>query len=302
MCKGSETEWLLKVPTAKKYVKKFSGISDTTKKELTKHLIDPKLFTVVDLFIKHGPSAGMSSAFKNALPSDGSAIDKLSNYYTKKLGFIFNTNEYIEQAARLHSYLYALQHGASLDEAVAQVLKTHFDYSDKSLAMWYTEMVFPFMSFSFKNMSYWVETLMSSGRVVGALENILRSILDYQSLFNPDYEVYRNYDYSFDFEEDVKNFGPNQPWQLINAARLYHMLSGNIVWDTGKDVTRVVDYGDGPEKQITDLFAVFKLSPSCVDAVSMLYTPLNQFEQRMLPPYKINDKYGGIFLINYFMG
>ena len=287
ICKGSETEWLLKAPSAKRYVKRFSSISDTTKKELTKQLIEPKLFEFVDLFVKHGPSAGMSSAFKNALPSDGSAIDKLSNYYTKKLGFIFNTNEYIEQAARLHSYLYALQRGASLDEATARVLKTHFDYSDKSLAMWYTEMVFPFMSFSFKNMSYWIETLMNNGRTAGALENILRSILDYQSLFNPDYEVYRNYDYSFDFEEDVKNFGPNQPWQLINAARLYHMLSGNIVWDTGKDVTRVVDYGDGPEEQITDLFAVFKLSPSFMDAVNMLYTPLNQFEQRMLPPYKI---------------
>lgn len=287
MCKGSETEWLLKTPSAKKYVKRFSNLSDTTKKELTKHLIEPKLFEVVDLFIKHGPSAGMASAFKNALPSDGNAINKLINYYTEKLGFIFNTNEYIEQAARLHSYLYALQRGASLDEAAARVLKTHFDYSDKSLAMWYTEMVFPFMSFSFKNMSYWIETLMNNGRVVGELEDILRSILDYQSLFNPDYEVYRNYDYSFDFEEDIENFGPSQPWQLINAARLFHMLSGNIVWDTGKDVTRVVDYGDGPEKQITDLFAVFKLSPSFMDAVNMLYTPLNQFEQRMLPPYKI---------------
>ena len=36
-----------------------------------------------------------------------------------------------------------------------------------------------------------------------------------------------------------------------------------------------------------DLYRVFKLSPSIMDAVSMLFTPLNQFEQRMLPPYEV---------------
>ena len=139
------------------------------------------------------------------------------------------------------------------------------------------------MSFSFKNLEYWIDTLYSRGLIAGELENILRGVLDYHSLYTPDYEVYRNYDYRFDFEKDIVGFESTQPWQLINAARLYHMLSGNLVWDTDKDV----EHDNGFKKSESDLLGVFKLSPSVLDAVNMLYMPLDQFQQRMLPPYEI---------------
>lgn len=269
-----------------RYIKRFQdGLSKDKLDEISKHLIDPDLFEVTDLFIKNGPSAGIARSLKNTVPTTNSTTQNFVDYWTSKglTGMLFNTNELIEQSARLQSYLYALQHGASLDEAVARVIKTHFDYSDKSLAMLYTELVFPFMSFSFKNLEYWIDTLYSKGVIAGELENVFRCVLDYNSLFNPDYEVYRNYDYSFDFEKDVVGFRSNQPWQLINAARLYHMLNGNIVWDTGKDVK----YNNGHEVKDADLLAVFKLSPSILDAVNMLYMPLDQFQQRMLPPYEV---------------
>ena len=269
-----------------RYIKRFQdGLSKDKLDEISKHLIDPDLFEVTDLFIKNGPSAGIARSLKNTVPTTNSTTQNFVDYWTSKglTGMLFNTNELIEQSARLQSYLYALQHGASLDEAVARVIKTHFDYSDKSLAMLYTELVFPFMSFSFKNLEYWIDTLYSKGVIAGELENVFRCVLDYNSLFNPDYEVYRSYDYSFDFEKDVVGFRSNQPWQLINAARLYHMLNGNIVWDTGKDVK----YNNGYEVKDADLLAVFKLSPSILDAVNMLYVPLDQFQQRMLPPYEV---------------
>lgn len=273
-------------PTMARYIKRFqSSLSEESLAEINKHLIDVNLFELTDLFIKNGPSAGIPKSIVNAIPNTNSATQKIVNFWTTNriTGTLFNTNELIEQSARLQSYLYALRSGASLDEAVARVIKTHFDYSDKSLAMLYTELIFPFMSFSFKNLEYWIDTMYSNGFVVGELENVLRSVLDYHSLFNPDYEVYRNYDYRFDFEKDVLGHRANQPWQLIDAARLYHKLNGNIVWDTGKDVK----YDNGFEIVDADLHAVFKLSPSILDAVNMLFTPLSQFEQRMLPPYEV---------------
>lgn len=289
LCKDSPetlTKLLNQNNSLARYIKRFQdSLSKDKIDEISKHLIDVDLFEVTDLFIKNGPSAGVARSLKNTVPTTNPTTQNFVDYWTSKglTGMLFNTNELIEQSARLQSYLYALQHGASLDEAVARVIKTHFDYSDKSLAMLYTELVFPFMSFSFKNLEYWIDTLYSKGVIAGELENVFRCVLDYNSLFNPDYEVYRSYDYSFDFEKDIIGFRSNQPWQLINAARLYHMLNGNIVWDTGKDVK----YNNGHEVKDADLLTVFKLSPSILDAVNMLYMPLDQFQQRMLPPAEI---------------
>lgn len=268
------------------YITRFqNSLSDSAVTKIKNHLIDVNLFEVTDLFIKNGPSAGVVRGIKNTIPVTNSATQKLVDFWTEKMPtkLLFNTNELIEQSARLQSYLYALQSGASLDEAVARVIKTHFDYSDKSLSMLYTELIFPFMSFSFKNLEYWIDTIYSNGFIAGEMENLFRCIFNYNSLFNPDYEVYRNYDYSFDFEKDIIGFRASQPWQIINAARLYHMLSGNIVWDTGKDVK----YDNGYDVKDADLMSVFKLSPSVLDAVNMLYMPIDQFQQRMLPPYEL---------------
>lgn len=272
--------------TLARYIKRFqNSLTDENIAEISKRLIDVNLFEITDLFIKNGPAGGIAKGVINNIPTTTSATQKLVKLWTEKLPtkLLFNANELIEQSARLQSYMLALQHGASLDEAVARVLKTHFDYSDKSLAMLYTELVFPFMSFSFKNLEYWIDTLYSKGLIAGELENIFRCVLDYHSLYTPDYEAYRNYDYRFDFEKDIVGFESTQPWQLINAARLYHMLSGNLVWDTDKDV----EHDNGFKKSEADLLGVFKLSPSILDAVNMLYMPLDQFQQRMLPPYEV---------------
>jgi hypothetical protein len=252
---------------------------DSNKTLLNENLIDPQLFNLMDLFIKNGPSAGLAKDL----------IDPTSKHFSQVLSrmppvsCLMDMNGLIEQSVRLQHYFYDLQRGAGLNEAVTNIIKTHFDYSDKSLFMIYTEIVFPFMSFSFKNLQYWLEVVFESGVATTELVKLLKTLLNYNSLFTPDQEVYRNYDYSFDFENDILGFKSTQPWQLINAARLYHMLNGNVVWDTGKDV----EHDNGFGVQDTDLYSVFKLSPSILDAVKMLYTPLSQFEQRMLPPYKV---------------
>ena len=277
-------EYISKTPKrqfyAEKIIEAFKGKDDVIN-EVKKSLIAPELFNLTDLFIKNGPSAGISRHLIDTTGKNIKSSQVVSSFGPVRCVMDFNTM--VEQSARLQRYLYDIQRGASMDEAVANVIKTHFDYADKSLVMLYTEIIFPFMSFSFKNLKYWLETICESGAMTSELAKLLRTVLQYNNLFDADYDVYRNYDYSFDFEKDVLGFESNQPWQLINAARLYHLLSGNIVRDTGKDAK----YNNGNKVVDADLYRVFKLSPSIMDAVSMLFTPLNQFEQRMLPPYEV---------------
>lgn len=255
---------------------------------LKKQLIDPKLFSLIDVFIKTGPSSGLSRTVINNMVNPTKQFDelrtlqkfnKLMTEHTP-LKYVFDTNALIEQSARLSMFLADLERGSSIDDTIKNVIKAHFDYSDKSLGMLYTEIVFPFMSFSYKNLDFWIEHMYKNPLLVGQLENIFRPIMNYQSVFNPDQEAYENFDYRFDWSKDVTSFQSRAPWTTINAARLYHLLAGNIVIDSGKDVSHNAGYG----YKDNDLFYVFKLSPSVLDAVKMLYNPLNTYTERMLPP------------------
>lgn len=263
------------------------ALNEATIKQLQKNLLEPELFDVVNMFIQHGPSVGLSRSIYNNIASmkaDKKVVDRMINFYTNgPAKLVFNANDMVEQSARLSLFLQRLDMGDGINDALAKVIQTHFDYSDKTLAMLYAEIIFPFMSFSYKNMNFWLETLNKNPMLSRELENILRTCFDYQSLWEPNQEVYENYDYSFDWEKDVRSFGTDAPWQIINAARLFHLLQGNIVISTGKTAERNNGYGE----QTYELYRVFKLSPSVIDAVSMLYNPIDVYSKRTLPPYEI---------------
>ena len=257
-------------------------------RDLSETVIEPDLFSVMHVFINNGPSAGLSRSILNNIAStnnNASVSKKVVKWITEDspAKFIYDWNDMVEQSARLSLFLQRLEMGDTVDLATRAVIKTHFDYSDKTLGMLYTEILFPFMSFSYKNLNFWMESLSENPKLARELSNILMPCLDYQSLFNPDQEAYNNFDYSFDWSKDVMCFEARAPWQLINAARLYHILSGNIVIDTGKTVR----YDNGYGEKDNELLAVFKLSPSVLDAVRMLYNPIDTYQQRLLPPYEV---------------
>lgn len=275
----------------RKITRLVSDMSDKLPKEtlnrVNKHLIQPELYSIIDSFINHGPSAGLAKSILNNIPNASKSFDELgvlkgfNKMMTEKtpLKYVYGANDYIEQAARLSMFLQRLELGDSIDVANRAIIKAHFDYSDKTIGMLYTEILFPFMSFSYKNLNFWVDTVSKNPMLVGQMENIFRSILDYNSLFEPDQEAYEAYDYTFDWSKDVTSFQSNAPWAYINAARLYHILNGNILVKSG-EVMHDAGYGE----QMNDLYNVFKLSPSVLDAVKMLYNPLNTYTERLLPP------------------
>ena len=254
---------------------------------LNKSLIDKKLFTCVDTFVQRGPSVGLNRSVLNNIAS--TETNGLHRKFVKlvtentPMRFVYDWNDMVEQSARLSLFLQRLETGDTIDDAVRTVIKTHFDYSDKSLGMLYTEIIFPFMSFSYKNLEFWIDSVYKNPKMLRELENILRPGLNYNSLFNPDQEAYADFDYTFDWSKDVTSFEARAPWQMINAARLYHILSGNFIIDTDK----IVRYDNGYGEQDAELFAVFKLSPSVLDAVRMLYNPIDTYQQRLLPPAEV---------------
>ena len=261
----------------------------TVFKGLQSKLIEPDLFSIIHVFDNYGPSTGLLKSVTRGVvnPSASqklSTLQSVNKLFTDKLPtrYIYSTNEFIESSARLSMFLQDLERGSTVDQATRNIIKTHFDYSDKSLAMLYTEIVFPFMSFSYKNLEFWVDSIVKNPMLMGELENIFRSVLNYNSLFQPNQEAYKAYDYTFDWSKDVTSFQANAPWTMINAARLYHILNGNIVIDMNKTVKHDSGYG----AKDTDLYTVFKLSPSFLDAVKMLYNPIDAYSERLLPPYE----------------
>lgn len=257
-------------------------------KQLQPKLIEPDLFSIIDSFDRYGPSGGMVKSIRdniinpNTNAVESSAVRQLVDLITEKspARFVYTFNEFIEKSARLSMFLQDLDRGSSVNDAIKNVINAHFDYSDKSLRMVYTEIVFPFLSFSYKNMEFWINTISKNPMLLGELENVFRPIFDFQSLYNPDQEAYEAYDYTFDWSKDVWSFEANAPWTMINAARLYHILNGNVVVDMNKQIQHDAGYG----VKDTDLYAVFKLSPSFLDAVKMLYSPLSSYSERLLPP------------------
>lgn len=257
-------------------------------KQLQPKLIEPDLFSIIDSFDRYGPSGGMVKSIRDNIINpntdavESSAVRQLVDLITEKspARFVYTFNEFIEKSARLSMFLQDLDRGSSVNDAIKNVINAHFDYSDKSLRMVYTEIVFPFLSFSYKNMEFWINTISKNPMLLGELENVFRPIFDFQSLYNPDQEAYEAYDYTFDWSKDVWSFEANAPWTMINAARLYHILNGNVVVDMNKQIQHNAGYG----VKDTDLYAVFKLSPSFLDAVKMLYSPLSSYSERLLPP------------------
>lgn len=288
----------------KRVLSQVNKLSENMSAEVIKavkpDLIAPEFFSVMDNFINHGPSAGLSKAIINEMPAKSKvatdtakgvadqvadALNGWNRFLTEKTParFVYGANDYIEQAARLSMFLQRLELGDNIADANKAIIKAHFDYSDKSIGMLYTEILFPFMSFSYKNLNFWVDMMYKNPMLVGSMENLFRTIFDYQGLFEPDQGAYEAYDYTFDWSKDVTSFESNMPWTYINAARLYHLLNGNIVIDTGKDVKHDAGYGE----KNNDLYRVFKLSPSVLDATKMLFTPLNTYSERLLPPGEV---------------
>ena len=92
----------------------------------------------------------------NEFVPDGGAIWDTIRYITGK---IVNWGNQTEEVNRLAIYLFELDKGLDYTSALSKVAHIHFDYGFKSKAEQLAEMIFPFVTFTFRNYSYWAEMI-----------------------------------------------------------------------------------------------------------------------------------------------
>ena len=118
------------------------------------------------------------------------------------------------------------------------------------------------------------------------LRDILTPVWDFNSLTIADEQLYEEHNRKMSFS-DMLNAKAPTPWTKVQMAQLYHLLAGNLVLPTGQTAYKTYrDYNGALVKELRDVQQVIKLSPSFMDAVSLLSNPGDTVAQRLLPPYK----------------
>lgn len=72
-------------------------------------------------------------------------------------------NGWLEVVGRMGLHLDDLEKGLTKNESLAKILKTHFNYSNKSHAEMYAEFIIPFISYPLRSFEYWSEALFEKG-------------------------------------------------------------------------------------------------------------------------------------------
>lgn len=134
-----------------------------------------------------------------ALKDDGffitDAMRKVAwgNPYTHAM---MNLNTQIEQVMRLSKYTWELGAGASMDDAIAAVIRAHFDYRTKSIGKVYLELVIPFATFTIENIKFWTEMLTKHGWVASMLRDTFAPIINMDDYTNYELNVNRSIQYA----------------------------------------------------------------------------------------------------------
>jgi hypothetical protein len=82
-------------------------------------------------------------------------------------------NGRLEIIGRLGLHLDDLEKGLTKNESLAKILRTHFNYSNKTTAEMYAEFMVPFISYPLRSFEYWSEALFESGIETRAMLKVL---------------------------------------------------------------------------------------------------------------------------------
>lgn len=82
-------------------------------------------------------------------------------------------NSKVEIYSRLGLYLNDIEKGYTKNEALNRVLKTHFNYTDKSREEMYAEFVIPFMSFPIRSFLFWEDAFFKNPRQAKFLSQLI---------------------------------------------------------------------------------------------------------------------------------
>lgn len=176
---------------------------------------DLNMFMAVDSFIKDGPSAGMSQSWLDAYSARGKEVKNamadltgltqerdLFDTFMNFSSMLMEPNKKVEQINRLAELLILMDRGLNTTSIYAKIAHTHFDYAMKSEAGKILEYIFPFYTFTVKNLQYWLDAVENNGWIFGALANTMNPVWDFDS-----------------YDKDEVAF---------NKSLQYQILSGNV--------------------------------------------------------------------------
>lgn len=125
---------------------------------------DTRLFSFVHDYATSAMSAGLASAQekavrafnleKHGITNDMFKAAMFENAYTKN---IMNINTNVEHIGRLGLLLQRLDAGDSTTQAMYEVIRTHFDYTNVSYNELLAETIIPFVTFPIRNLEFWAK-------------------------------------------------------------------------------------------------------------------------------------------------
>lgn len=138
--------------------------------------MDRRIFEFVHRYATSSASAGMAQAqqelvkkfnlTKNGVKQNAYRHLVFENALVKNL---MSANAYIEHSGRLGLLLASIEDGKVFDDAIQDVLRTHFDYSNLSLGELYAETIIPFVTFPIRNLEYWNDAIKGNGWLIELL-------------------------------------------------------------------------------------------------------------------------------------
>lgn len=141
----------------------------------TGHTIDLDTYFMLEDFFRYGPVTNIAQEPNLMNTGNGD----LWRTFTDKAGAIMSAANWTEASNRLAIYLADLNRGIAKHEAWAHISKVHFDYAFKTPTEQLLESIFPFSTFMFRNIEYWVDTLEKHPEYIGLFRDIYTPIWNF---------------------------------------------------------------------------------------------------------------------------
>ena len=156
-----------------------------------------EMFDFIHNYLKDSASAGDTSVYnkllKEHLQGKGKSVapDGMLDAVINHLGRVEMRPMYeIEQTVRLAQHMLQTEAGMGFTESTYMLNKTHFDYGLRTKTDNILELAFPFITYKFKNLQYWIDTLERNPWLLRYYTTIMENIWDRDNY--SEYELNRN--------------------------------------------------------------------------------------------------------------
>lgn len=243
----------------------------------TNNTIDQETYFMLEDFFRFGPVTNISQESNLMNMGDGN----LWRTFTDKTSALMSVANWTEASNRLAIYLSDLDKGIAKHDAWAHISKVHFDYSFKTPTEQLIESLFPFSTFMFRNIQYWVDMLERHPEYIPLFRDI------YTPIWNFDERTPEELEYSWALQRQIIN-GSISLFETNNTE--YSLRINPSIFDAiGTIVNPLTIIQNKLAAPITDMWSVLtgKSQPSIemLPIIGTIYQRIDkaQREQNILP-------------------